>query len=169
MTPEQIVELRAYISGDALLKAMAIAGQDNDIVEEIYNRTAVITQQPYMIGQRGIVSTVGLVAGHKFLIDLKTFSEETLVEGHPLADYQAPIGSLLAWLYQDGGLDIGDSETRVNLDGLVAAEKIDANITAAIKAKAEKTVSIPEAKGWGGVSHMDVAKAVRDRNGNLLV
>lgn len=169
MTPAQILELRTYIQGDTQLKAMAVAGQDNDVVNELYNRTQVIIQQPYPIGQRGIASAVGLISGYKFLTDLKNFSTATLAAGDPMIPYQAPVGSIIAWLYQEGGLDIGDSETRTNLDGLVSAGKIDATVTATIKAKAQKTVSVPEAKGWIGLNYMDVAKAVRDGSGTMLI
>lgn len=169
MTPAQIVELRSYIAGDAALLSMAQAGQDNDIVEELQSRTELTVQSPHQIGQRGICSAVGLVAGHKFLKDLKAFSEEVLPENDPLIPYQEPIGSLIAWLYVEGGLDIGDTETRAHMDGLVSAGKLDATVTAAVKALAEKTVSVPESKGWMSVSHLDVAKAVRDSSGTMLI
>ncbi|HEU4853847.1 MAG TPA: hypothetical protein VFS89_00985 [Nitrosospira sp.] len=169
MTPVQLIELRDYIAADPTLLAMAQAGQDNNIVEELCSRTQVILQKPHQIGQRGICSSVGLIAGHKFLKDLKAFSEELLPAEDPLIPFQEPIGSLIAWLYMEGGLDIGDSETRTNLDGLVSAGKLDATVTSTIKSLAEQTVSVAIAKGWHGVSHLDVARAVRDGSGNLLI
>lgn len=169
MTPAQINELRSYISSDATLKAMATAGQDNDIVEEIIGRTETVIDPKAMIGSRGIVAILDVVDGEAFIKAMEDFTDAVLEESNPMKPYQAGVKRQLAWLDRDAGLEIGNARTRAMLDAFAGMGIVNASHAGLIKASAEKTVSVPEAKGWGGVSHMDVAKAVRDSAGNLLV
>ena len=169
MTPAQLLELRNYIANDPTLQPMALAGQDNDIVEEINSRTEVVVDKNAMIGSRGIVSILDVVAGEAFMKAMENFTDAVLDESHPLKPYQPGVKRQLAWLDRDAGLEIGNSRTRGMLDAFASAGIVNATHAGSIKAAAEKTVSVPEVKGWGGISHMDVAKAVRDGNGNLLI
>lgn len=168
MNQSQITELRAYIQGDTNLRNMALVGQDNDIVEEINSRTAIHIQKLYMIGERGIMSTLGIVDGNIFLDSLDAFAAETLTSEHPLYAYHPGIKRAVKWLYNQG-LDIGDPLTRSMLDTLASAGIITSSAASLIKADAEKTISYPESRGWNNISSFDVAVAIRDDQGNLLI
>jgi hypothetical protein len=169
MTPDQLTELRTYIQNDSALNAMATAGQDNDIVEELYGRTETIIDPKAMIGSRGIVAILDVIDGEAFIKAMEDFTDAALDESNPLKPYQAGVKRQLAWLDRDAGLEIGNDRTRAMLDAFSSAGIVNAAHAELIKAAAEKTVSIPEGRGWGGVSHMDVAHAVRDSSGNLLI
>jgi hypothetical protein len=168
MTPAQITNLRDYIKADPALVALADNGQDVDVAAAINAVTAVIVEKPTMIGERGIMSTLGITAGPVFMSALDDFSVATLASDHPLLAYQPGIKRAVKWLY-DEGLDVGDPLTRAMLDALAAASVIASASSTAIKAVAEKTVSYPVSVGWGLVSANDIAWAVRDAAGNSLL
>lgn len=167
MTPAQLAALRDYIAADATLLAMALAGQDNDLADAINARTATIIEQPFMIGERGIIAALGIIEGPVFLDALDTFAAATLPGDHPLLAYQPGIKRAVKWLYGEG-LDVGDSLTRQMLDVLASASVVTADSSAAIKATAEKTVSYPASVGWA-IHAGIIASAVRDGLGNSLL
>lgn len=169
MTPEQIIELRNYIAADPALLPMAQAGQDNNIVEEIYSRKVTVIDPKAMIGSRGIVSVLDVPDGEAFIEAMENFTVAVLAENHPLKPYQAGVKRQLAWLDRDAGLEIGNERTRAMLTAFAQTGIVNTQHAELVKAVAEKEVSYPESKGWNGLSHMDVARAARDGSGNSLI
>lgn len=169
MTPTQLLELRAYIKADPALLAMAQAGQDNDILAEINSRSVTIIDSKALIGSRGIVSILDVPAGEAFIKAMEDFTVAVLADTDPLKEYQAGVKRQLAWLEREAGLEIGNERTRSMLTAFAQAGIINTQHADLIKAVAEKSVSYPESVGWQGISHLDVAYAVRDSSGNSLL
>lgn len=168
MTPAQHIELRNYIKADPALVALADSGDDVTVAGTVNAVAATVVEKPKMIGERGIMSALGIVDGPIFMSSLDDFAVATLDPGHPLLAYQPGIKRAVKWLYGEG-LDVGDTLTRTMLDALAAASVITSASATTIKAVANRTVSYPESVGWGVVSENDVAWAVRDAAGNSLL
>lgn len=168
MTPAQVIELRNYLKADSALVTLADSGQDTDVANTINARTATVIEKPKMIGERGIMSALGISAGPVFMTALDDFAAATLAADHPLLAYQPGIKRAVKWLYGEG-LDVGDPLTRSMLDALAAASVITSSAATTVKAVAEKTVSYPVSVGWGALSENDIAWAARDATGNSLL
>ena len=168
MTPAQITALRDYLKTDPTLVTLANSGLDQSAADVINARTATVIEKPKMIGERGIMSALGITAGPVFMSALDDFAAATLAADHPLLAYQPGIKRAVKWLYGEG-LDVGDPLTRSMLDALAAASVIALASATAVKAVAEKTVSYPVSLGWGTVTENDIAWAARDAVGNSLL
>lgn len=116
--------------------------------------------RPLLITERGVMSTLGLVAGEACLQAFEEFSSATLPEGHPLKSYHPGIRRMLAWLKTDAGLDIGSAEAQTMLNFMGQLGIIN-------QASAEKLAALPREPA--PVSQEDVRNACYGPNGEWLV
>lgn len=98
---------------------------------------------PTLMTERGVISTLGSVAGVEFLEALEAFVVATLPDGHPLKPHQKAVGRAVGWLKHDG-IDVGDTLTRTLLDGMVAAGVLQGTSVTAVKARAVKPNPLTE-------------------------
>lgn len=108
----------------------------------------VVTHQPRLITERGVLAALPVPAGDQLLTAIEQFAAASLPEGHPLAAYHGTIRRGISWLKAEG-LDLGDPLSRSLLLTLANAGIVSTASVTTLLALAE--VSTP-------VSEMDVRR-----------
>ncbi|WP_025322252.1 hypothetical protein [Deferrisoma camini] len=118
-----------------------------DVVSWANGKTLTVYEDRY-ITERRIYTEFGPTRG------------EEILQGFEAAAAADPVAArVLAWLKSDAGVNIGDAQAEILLNGWVAAGLLTQAEADQLRALAARTVSPAEAAGLGTVQNWEIVKA----------